>query len=79
MRVYRVLRGWVLPCGCNVGVYETYGGDTVAIVDRRAGSCPDTSHRAGSLVDMPSFVPAAGGQRLQSAHHSPPSGTANAA
>lgn len=46
-RVVRVLRGAALPCGCVVGVYETYAGTTVAIVDEVGPWCDEIDHRKG--------------------------------
>ena len=53
MRVYRVLRGSVRPCGCLVGVYETFDGGTVGIIDERGINCSDLSHRVGRPIAPP--------------------------
>lgn len=58
MRIRRGLSSRVLPCGCLVGVYETYEGEIVAILDARGPSCAETDHAAGNFVpvdahDMP--------------------------
>jgi len=53
MRIYRVLRGSVRPCGCLVGVYETFDGGTVGIIDERGNNCPDRSHRVGRPIAPP--------------------------
>lgn len=53
LRVLRVLRGltsYVLPCGCSVGVYETYASRIVEIVDAHADACTDPGHRPGRHV-----------------------------
>jgi hypothetical protein len=45
-----ILRGLTsrhLPCGCVVGVYETYDGRVVSIVDVRGEQCEDTRHEPG--------------------------------
>ena len=39
MRLLRGLSGRVLPCGCLVGVYETYEGEVVATIDARGKQC----------------------------------------
>ena len=53
MRIYRILRGWVQPCGCLVGVYETFAGGVVGIIDHRGSGCPDVSHKIGRPVEPP--------------------------
>ena len=53
--MYRILRGLggrVLRCGCIVGVYETYTGETVAIIDAKGSGCPERSHRVDSSIDL---------------------------
>ena len=45
-----ILRGLTsrhLPCGCVVGVYETYDGRVVSIVDVRGDRCEDARHKPG--------------------------------
>jgi hypothetical protein len=39
MRLLRVLTGQLLPCGCLVGIYETYEGRVVASIDARGYDC----------------------------------------
>jgi hypothetical protein len=50
MRIRRGLSSQVLPCGCLVGVYETYGDDVVRIVDVRVETCLDATHVHGNLL-----------------------------
>jgi hypothetical protein len=50
MRILRLLVSRPLPCGCLVGVYETYGGPTVSILDARGDRCPHETHRPGLEV-----------------------------
>ena len=48
----RILRGLTshrLACGCTQGVYETYDGRVVAILDARGEGCPIAEHRAGKI------------------------------
>lgn len=45
MRIRVALAGYVLPCGCVVGVYEAYDGRIVEIVDARDSACRE--HAAG--------------------------------
>lgn len=60
MRILRGLSGRFLPCGCLAGIYETYDGETVVIVDARGPSCADSAHAPGNLVprDPPAGVAA---------------------
>ena len=37
--ILRVLRGTRLPCGCVVGIYETYAGTAVAVIDETHDNC----------------------------------------
>ena len=50
MRILRGLSSRFLPCGCLVGIYETYDSATVAILDARSDSCVDSAHRTGQVV-----------------------------
>ena len=46
----RMLRSTVLPCGCSVGVYETFSGEVVRIVDACSVSCADGIHRVDAVL-----------------------------
>jgi hypothetical protein len=50
MRILRGLSSKWLPCECLVGIYETYEGLVVRIVDAKGTGCADTSHRSGHVV-----------------------------
>ena len=50
MRILRGLSSKWLPCECLLGVYETYDGLVVTIVDAKGTGCADTSHRPGQIV-----------------------------
>jgi hypothetical protein len=50
MRILRGLSSKWLPCECLVGVYETYDGLVVTIVDAKGTGCADASHRNGRVV-----------------------------
>jgi hypothetical protein len=50
MRVLRIVASQQLSCGCLVGVYETYRGRIVQIVDHRAPRCM-RHHWVGQSVD----------------------------
>jgi hypothetical protein len=61
MRILRGLSSKSLPCGCLAGVYETYDGVVVAIVDAKSTGCSNLSHIDGKIVpaDDPSRVTSA--------------------
>lgn len=50
MRIRLALNSYTRPCGCLVGVYETYAGEVVEIVDAHGENCPDGSHRHGARL-----------------------------
>jgi hypothetical protein len=51
MRLMRGLGSHLLPCGCLAGIYETYAGSTVAIVDGRGEFCTLAKHRPGEAIE----------------------------
>jgi hypothetical protein len=54
----------MLPCGCLVGVYETYDGRVVASIDARGPSCEDLRHDRNADVPVRSpLVESAAGSR----------------
>jgi hypothetical protein len=54
MRILRGLTSRLLPCGCIAGVYETYDGAVVTLLDDRGPDCPVPSHVAGN--ELPEFA-----------------------
>lgn len=46
----RMLRGRVLSCGCSVGVYETWSGAVVEIVDAHGAACPRGAHTVDAVI-----------------------------
>jgi hypothetical protein len=50
MRILRGLTSRLLPCGCIAGVYETYDGAVVTLLDDRDASCSDPSHVTGEAL-----------------------------
>ena len=52
MRLLRGLAGRVLPCGCLVGVYETYGGGIVTTIDACGPACNHATHRLHDIVEL---------------------------
>ena len=58
MRILRVVGSKLLPCGCFVGLYETYDGPTVQIVEERGLTCIDARHVPGERTALPDREPA---------------------
>ena len=52
MRLLRGLAGRALPCGCLVGVYETYSGGVIATVDACGPGCHRPEHRLHQQLDL---------------------------
>ncbi len=50
MRILRGLGSRSLTCGCFVGVYETYRGETVEIIEERGPRCAEPHHQEGRAV-----------------------------
>jgi hypothetical protein len=50
MRILRGVSSRLLGCGCLAGVYETYSGEIVTIIDARGESCADPAHARGKIV-----------------------------
>lgn len=50
MRILRGLKSRLLPCGCIAGIYETYDGAIVALLDDRDAACTQTDHQSGNPV-----------------------------
>jgi hypothetical protein len=51
MRILRGIGSRSLPCGCLVGLYETYSGHVVALIDARGSTCIDQAHRVDARCD----------------------------
>jgi hypothetical protein len=52
LRILRGLGSRALPCGCLVGVYETYATQTIAIIDAKGSYCTHKTHRVDAAVDF---------------------------
>jgi hypothetical protein len=52
MRILRGLSSRFLPCGCLAGIYETYEGEIVGIVDAHGMACAEPAHASGNLVPL---------------------------
>ena len=50
MRILRIVGSSELPCGCFVGRYELYDGQTVQVIDEESVSCDIDSHEVGAVV-----------------------------
>ena len=50
MRILRGLRSRLLPCGCVAGIYETYDGEIVGLLDDRNEACQDATHENGNRI-----------------------------
>ena len=50
MRILRGLNSHQLPCGCLLGVYETYDGLVVRLFDAISDTCGNPGHGPGTLV-----------------------------
>jgi hypothetical protein len=50
MRILRGLTSRLLSCGCIAGVYETYDGEIVALLDDRQATCNNALHQNGNPV-----------------------------
>ena len=48
----RMLQGRVLSCGCSVGVYETWSGDVIQIVDAHASNCQLSAHAVDAILPV---------------------------
>ena len=50
MRILRGLTSRLLSCGCIAGVYETYDGEIVTLLDERQSTCTNPHHVYGNPV-----------------------------
>lgn len=51
-RILRGLSSRLLPCGCLLGIYETYEGTVIGLVDARAAECGLTAHDGGNVLPV---------------------------
>jgi hypothetical protein len=52
MRILRGLSSKFLTCGCLAGVYETYDGEVVGILDAKGSMCTDGTHQDGKMISI---------------------------
>ena len=50
MRILRGLTSRLLPCGCMAGVYETYEGAVVTLLDEQEATCSNPDHIEGNEI-----------------------------
>jgi hypothetical protein len=50
--VRSLVGGGVLPCGCLIGIYDTWGSGTITIVDGRGEQCPHDRHRENAVIGV---------------------------
>ena len=60
MSVLRGVAGKVLDCGCLTGVYETYAGDVIQVIDAVGKTCAE--HKKGDEVPRAGSGPVSGRQ-----------------
>ncbi len=57
MRILRGLGGRRLECGCLTGIYETYGGEVVEVLDWHADTCVHANHiKGGAIPGLPPVI-----------------------
>ncbi len=69
MRLLRVVQSRRLKCGCFTGVYETYDGDAVEIIDERGLACREPLHRQNVTLRASSGQPKVSGSPRPHSHH----------
>jgi hypothetical protein len=52
MRILKGLSSRFLPCGCVAGVYETYDGLIVAVIDASGSACDNDRHGPGKVIPL---------------------------
>jgi hypothetical protein len=50
VRILRGLTSRLLPCGCVAGIYETYDGEIVSLLDDRQPGCSNPEHLNGNQI-----------------------------
>src|SRR5438046_452064 len=54
MTILRLLTSQSLPCGCLAGVYQSYTGEVITLLDGRDERCQSDDHREGRSLHIPS-------------------------
>ena len=54
-RILRGLSSRLLPCGCLLGIYETYEGSVIGLVDLKSAKCADRTHDGGTIIPASRF------------------------
>ena len=63
MRILKGLSSRRLPCGCVVGIYETYGAEIVTLLDSREETCERKDHAPGQQVVFDAPAPEGAARR----------------
>jgi hypothetical protein len=71
MRILRGLSSRFLPCGCLAGIYETYDGEIVTVLDARGRACNNSAHSTGNTIPDERADPRAAAW-LSAHRHDPP-------
>jgi hypothetical protein len=58
MRILRGLSSRLLTCGCVAGIYETYDGEVVTLIDERGPECAEAAHEEGNRIPELAAPPA---------------------
>jgi hypothetical protein len=69
MRILKGLSSRMLPCGCVAGIYETYDGLIIAVIDAIGSGCGDDRHGRGKVVPVDAAEMAAGVRSTSSSPH----------
>jgi hypothetical protein len=51
-RILRGLSSRQLRCGCVLGIYETYEGTVVGLIDAKGSSCAIRAHDGGNVLPV---------------------------
>ncbi len=51
-RILRGLSSRLLSCGCLLGIYETYDGIVIGLVDSKGGECAVAAHEPGNEIPV---------------------------
>lgn len=51
-RILRGLSSKLMPCGCLLGVYETYEGSIVGLIDAKSAQCTNVDHDGGNVLPV---------------------------
>ena len=52
LHILRGVDSRTLDCGCLAGLYETYRGTVIAVIDAREPTCSNPAHRFGATINL---------------------------